>query len=630
MPNTTNRVIYAGNTVLISDSPAANQQTGNFSVKLLDRIQSTSVTISTEIKRSKRIGYDTFALNNYLTSPQVTAEINYVLQDNSNDLILGLNADGNFLYANQNQTGIDKNLFFLFDVSEEGRDLNSLSNYTGIQVLGLGNAQISNYSTRASVGELPTSTVSFVANNVVFQNYDDSKYIPSINPSGQNTNYNYKIWSGIFDKSNYISDYTGNLTFPRPGDIELIMQQPTTGYGGIKFLSYTGKIQNYEINIPFDRKDLVGFGNNYPYSRKLISPSVGTLSMSVIFDGFNTGNYSGLLFSDRVSDFNIYLKDCNGNTKVAYDIDNVKLVNQNISTEIGSSFIFDGDFEFSVGQSHGFAISGSCDVFDVNASRYLDVLNITDSNTRNSINNFTVNLKENNIWGKMSGIYPFIGDTADANKYNLKDPRNLDASFRLGFSGAGTIHSSQSGVSFAGSNDYANVFFNPFSNLTGYPVHLSFLSLTDINLANIDVGCEDFTAKRLSVSAEYLSPNDAYFDCYSYTNGRTTVTAPINSKAFYTASRITPSSGFMLLFNSSTVPTNSANNLTNITPSGKPDLNIFLGAVNYAGTPAFENFAPRTFGFFSVGDGLTSGECVNLYSAVKQLQYDLNRNLSAF
>lgn len=630
MPNTTNRVIYAGNTVLISDSPAANQQTGNFSVKLLDRIQSTSVTISTEIKRSKRIGYDTFALNNYLTSPQVTAEINYVLQDNSNDLILGLNADGNFLYSNQNQTGIDKNLFFLFDVSEEGRDLNSLSNYTGIQVLGLGNAQISNYSTRASVGELPTSTVSFVANNVVFQNYDGSKYIPSINPSGQNTNYNYKIWSGIFDKSNYISDYTGNLTFPRPGDIELVMQQPTTGYGGIKFLSYTGKIQNYEINIPFDRKDLVGFGNNYPYSRKLISPSVGTLSMSVIFDGFNTGNYSGLLFSDRVSDFNIYLKDCNGNTKVAYDIDNVKLVNQNISTEIGSSFIFDGDFEFSVGQSHGFAISGSCDVFDVNASAYLDVLNITDSNTRNSINNFTVNLKENNIWGKMSGIYPFIGNTADANKYNLKDPRNLDSSFRLGFSGAGTIHSSQSGVNFAGSNDYANVFFNPFSNLTGYPVHLSFLSLTDIGLANIDIGCEDFDERRLSVSAEYLSPNNAYFDCYSYTNGRTTVTAPINSKAFYTASRITPSSGFMLLFNSSTAPTKSANNLNNITPDGKPNFNIFLGAVNYAGTPTYTNFVPRTFGFFSVGDGLTSGECVNLYSAVKQLQYDLNRNLSAF
>jgi hypothetical protein len=633
MSSNINRVIYAGNTVLISDSPAASQQTGNFSVKLLDRIQSTSVTISTEIKRSKQIGYDTFALDNYLTSPQVTAEISYILQDNSNDLILGLNANGDSLYSNQNQTGIDKNLFFLFDVSQEGRDLNSLSNYTGVQVLGLGNAQVSNYSTRASVGELPTSTVSFVANNVVFQNYDDSKYIPSINPSGQNTNYNYKIWSGIFDKSNYISDYTGNLTFPRPGDIELVMQQPTTGYGGIKFLSYTGKIQNYEINIPFDRKDLIGFGNNYPYSRKLISPAVGTLSMSVIFDGFNTGNYSGLLFSDRVSDFNIYLKDCNGNTKVAYDIDNVKLVNQNISTEIGSSFIFDGDFEFSVGQSHGFAISGSCDVFDVNASRYLDVLNITDSNTRNSINDFTVNLKNNNIWGKMSGIYPFIGDSANMNKYNLKDPRDLDASFRLGFSGAGTVHDPSRGVAFSGSNDYANVFFNPSGNLTGYPVHLSFLSLNDIAVSSIDVGCvvADGTNPRLIVSAEYLSPNEAYFDSYSYTNGRVTINDPfIFSKAFYTASRATPSSGFMMLFNSITTPTSSARNITDITSSSKPNLNIFLGAVNQGGTPTYTNFLPRTFGFFSVGDGLTSGECVNLYSAVKQLQYDLNRNQDAF
>ena len=631
MSSNINRVIYAGNTVLVSDSPAASQQTGNFSVKLLDRIQSTSVTISTEIKRSKQIGYDTFALNNYLTSPQVTAEINYILQDNSNDLILGLNADGNFLYANQNQTGIDKNLFFLFDVSQEGRDLNSLSNYTGIQVLGLGNVQVSNYSTRASVGELPTSTVSFVANNVVFQNYDDSKYIPSINPSGQNTNYNYKIWSGIFDKSNYISDYTGNLTFPRPGDIELVMQQPTTGYGGIKFLSYTGKIQNYEINIPFDRKDLVGFGNNYPYSRKLISPSVGTLSMSVIFDGFNTGNYSGLLFSDRVSDFNIYLKDCNGNTKVAYDIDNVKLVNQNISTEIGSSFIFDGDFEFSVGQCHGFAISGSCDVFDINASTYLDVLNITDSNTRNSINNFTVNLKENNIWGKMSGIYPFIGNTADANKYNLKDPRNLDSSFRLGFSGAGTIHSSQSGVNFAGSNDYANVFFNPYSNLTGYPVHLSFLSLADSSADSVDIGCAPFNLgdPRLLVSAEYNSPNSALFDSYDFTTGRVSISAP-NSKAFYAASRINTTSGFMMLFNASTTPTKSSRTITDISGLAKPNFDIFLGAVNKGGTPHYENVSNRKFGFCSVGDGLTSGECVSLYSAVKQLQYDLNRNLSAF
>lgn len=631
MPSTQTRVIYAGTTVLVSDSPAASQHTGNFDVKLLNRVQSTNVSISSEIKRSKHFGYDTFAYDNYLTSPQVTADITYLVQDNSNDLILGLNADGEYIFANQNETGVDKNLFFLFNINNDGKDLNTLADYTGVQVLGLGNAQISNFSTRASVGELPTTTVSFVANNVVFQNYDSNKYIPSINPSGQTTNFGYKIWSGIFDKSNYISDYTGTLTFPRPGDIELVMQQPTTDFGGIQFLSYTGKIQNYEINIPFDRKDLIGFGNNYPYSRKLMSPAVGTLSMSVIFDGFNTGNYTGMLFSDKESDFDIFLKDCDGNSKIVYNIDNVKLVNQNYATEIGSTFIFDGDFEFSVGQDHGFYISGSCDLFDENASNYLDIINVTDSKTRNAINDFTVSLKNKNLWGKMSGIYPFIGDSASVNKINLKDPRDLDSSFRLGFSGAGTIHSSQSGVNFAGSNDYANVFFNPYTNLTGYPVHLSFLSLADSPVNSIDMGCVtgDLTNPRLIVSAEYNSPNEAYFDSYSYDNGRVSISTP-NSKAFYTASRATPNSGFMLLFNSSTTPTKSSRNVTDITPSGKPNYNIFLGAVNQAGTPFYANISNRKFGFFSVGDGLTSGDCVNLYSAVKQLQYDLNRNLDVF
>jgi hypothetical protein len=353
--------------------------------------------------------------------------------------------------------------------------------------------------------------------------------------------------------------------------------------------------------------------------------------MNVIFDGFNTGNYSGLLFSNAAYDFNIYLKDCNGNIKIAYDIDDVKLVNQNISTEIGSSFIFDGDFEFPIGQSYGFAISGSCDVFDINASNYLEVLNITDSNTRNAINNFTVNLKENNLWGKMSGIYPLIGDSANINKYNLKDPRDLDISFRLGFSGAGTIHSSQSGVNFAGSNDYANVFFNPYSNLTGYPVHLSFLSLADSPVDSIDIGCVpfDLSSPRLLVSAEYNSPNAALFDCYDVATGRVSINSP-NSKAFYTASRINTTSGFMMLFNSSTTPTNSSRVINDINGSIKPDFNIFLGAVNKGGTPFYENVSNRKFGFFSVGDGLTSGECVNLYSAVKQLQYDLNRNLDVF
>ena len=61
-----------------------------------------------------------------------------------------------------------------------------------------------------------------------------------------------------------------------------------------------------------------------------------------------------------------------------------------------------------------------------------------------------------------------------------------------------------------------------------------------------------------------------------------------------------------------------------------PNFDIYLGAINQYGTPFYQSTSNRKFGFFSVGDGLTSGQCVNLYSAVKQLQVDLNRNLTVF
>jgi hypothetical protein len=86
----------------------------------------------------------------------------------------------------------------------------------------------------------------------------------------------------------------------------------------------------------------------------------------------------------------------------------------------------------------------------------------------------------------------------------------------------------------------------------------------------------------------------------------------------------------MMLFNSSTTPTKSSVTTSNISGLAKPNFDIFLGAVNKGGTPFYENVSNRKFGFFSVGDGLTSGECVSLYSSVKQLQYDLSRNTSVF
>ena len=151
---------------------------------------------------------------------------------------------------------------------------------------------------------------------------------------------------------------------------------------------------------------------------------------------------------------------------------------------------------------------------------------------------------------------------------------------------SGTIFSSNSGVNFAGTDDYANVFFNPNTHLTGVPVHLSFLSLENFE-QGFDMGCCDYNLSnpRLIVGAEN-SQDEAFFDSYSYLGGgRVQFNQPtILSRAFYTTSRITPTSGFMLLFNDSTTPTSGARNIVDITVNAaKPNFNIFLGAINNGG-----------------------------------------------
>ena len=622
-----NRVIYSSNTVFVSNAPAAASHTGLFDLKLIDRVQSAQSSFSTQVKRFKQIGFGDFLLDNFYAPPKISFDLTYFNSDTSNEAALGLNVNGESIFKNQATTGKDINIFLLSDINAN-RDASSLTNFTGFNVFGIGNALITNYSVSAGLGNTPTTQLSFEANNILFDTFTGNNTVPALTYSGKKTYYPYNFTTGIFNKDNYTSDQVDRPIAIRPADIFVVMTQPQIA-GGV-YTSASGKIQNFDIQIPFERKELLGFGNNFAFDRKLMYPVVGTVSFNAIFDNLNTGNYSDIFNSDNKNDIDIYLNDCENNNQILYSIKDARLVSEKFNFSIGPDVNFDGSFEFSVSAEKGFSISGNADLYDQDATAFLQTVNISDTQIRTGINNFVTTLKDNGVWYKMSGIYPFVGSTEYQHKFNLKDPQDSDNSFRLGFSGAGTIHTT-SGVDFAGTDDYANVFFNPSGDLTGYPVHLSFLSLADSSADSVDIGCAPFSLgnPRLLVSAEYNSPNSALFDSYDFTTGRVSISSP-NSKAFYAASRINTTSGFMMLFNSSTTPTKSSRTTADISGLAKPTFDIFLGAINKGGTPYYENISNRKFGFFSVGDGLTSGECVNLYSAVKQLQYDLNRNLNIF
>ena len=133
--------------------------------------------------------------------------------------------------------------------------------------------------------------------------------------------------------------------------------------------------------------------------------------------------------------------------------------------------------------------------FDPDASAFITAAGITDQTQKTAINQLVIDLKSGGLWNKMKAIYPFVGGTASAHKFNLKDPRDLDAAFRLSFNG-GWTHSA-TGALPNGANATANTYAKPSDIATQDSIHLSYYSRTD-------------TGRQLQVEMGVETPYYAY------------------------------------------------------------------------------------------------------------------------
>ena len=100
---------------------------------------------------------------------------------------------------------------------------------------------------------------------------------------------------------------------------------------------------------------------------------------------------------------------------------------------------------------------------DADALAFLSAAAITDPTITSAICTLVTSMKANGTWAKCSAIYPMVGGTATTHKFNLKNPLDTNAAFRLSFVG-GWTHSS-GGALPNGTNAYANTFLNPTTTL---------------------------------------------------------------------------------------------------------------------------------------------------------------------
>jgi hypothetical protein len=233
----------------------------------------------------------------------------------------------------------------------------------------------------------------------------------------------------------------------------------------------------------------------------------------------------------------------------------------------------------------------------------------------NAVNQWVVDSKAANIWTKMKAVYPMVGGSPTSQKFNLKNPLDTNAAFRLNFIGGGT-HSSN-GYQPNGINAYANTFLNPsVAYSIGTSGHMSYYSRTDSNGASErEMGALTgviYTDLGLRYSGNLYMR-------WGETGGPTQVASP-NSLGFYVASRT--AINVQKIFKNGTQVLTSA-----LTGNLLPNLNFYLGCQNSSNSPT--NYTAKQCAFASIGDGLTDLESQLFYQITEKYQVALSRNINA-
>jgi hypothetical protein len=242
---------------------------------------------------------------------------------------------------------------------------------------------------------------------------------------------------------------------------------------------------------------------------------------------------------------------------------------------------------------------------------------ITDATIIIALCTLVSNAKTNGWWTACNAIYPFVGGTATTHKFNLKNPLDTNAAFRLSFIG-GWTHSAN-GALPNGTNAYANTFIVPSSGLlTLYNTHLSYYSRTDINEASIDMGSYNTASggnnlfalamrKPISSSVQY---DQSTLSNYAISS---TIT---DTRGFFMGNRTSNVGNTHKIFrNGSVIGTAST------TGGAFRNDAITIGAI----LTGF--YSSKECAFATIGSGLSDALAAQMYADIQTFQTSLSRNV---
>ena len=239
------------------------------------------------------------------------------------------------------------------------------------------------------------------------------------------------------------------------------------------------------------------------------------------------------------------------------------------------------------------------------AQDFLTATGITDPTITTAINELCLDFRLYGLIPKLIAFYPYVGNSQTTCKYNLMDARDLDAAFRLNFSGDWNF--SASGIKGNGSNTYARTFFIPSSHVAQDNASLSVYIRNFNALDKAEIGCQS-GSNKFFIAPRWISNN-------GYAMIRFDHILASGENGLYVESSIPAE---QTTFRNGT-------KIVSIVNAGipLPNIEVFIGAFNTSGSPT--NVSDKQIASAHLGFGFTDTDNTNFNTAVAKFQTTLGR-----
>ncbi len=372
-------------------------------LKKMDRIQSCNFNFTINRQDVNEFGKLARIDSIINEPPTVGLDFSYYVTDGYNERLLGFNVTG---VGADNTTSIDTNTaanaqcisglladlqgnnYYILTV-DEGEDVVGGAVLGGTSnIVAIGNGFVTDYSFEASVGGLPTASITVEAFNIKTDTFANPTASAADDISGSDLNkvsnsfvsgdspavnlFNtpaekfteigkaYKLdqsrqFEGTMTGSpgvNFTGFTTGTsaISALRPGDITLSFPE------GDGFVAISGSnqahIQSFNFSIPLSRTVLQRLGSVFGYTRVVDVPINFDLSISAVVSELREANLFDVMAQNTKNNFTLTLNDSNATTpvpKMQYTIKGAILQSETYSESIGDNQSVDLVYTVQVG-----------------------------------------------------------------------------------------------------------------------------------------------------------------------------------------------------------------------------------------------------------------------------------------